>query len=239
MAYEACWCGCTSRVRQLRAPASGLLRARLPAGRADSLGGAPGFSLLELVVIIAILAALAGALMPAFRTETESARQQRAVAEVTSIAQALLTFQRTMGGWPTRDGSGTDERVHVLLSGMTLPPANPWAGPNQFWQVAVSPQGDLLCNHLVDNRPQGQAAAAYGASGTAAWRGPYLDSSPADPWGRPYVANVIAGYSTDATLHRRFWVLSAGADGMFQTSAEAKRTDGVGGDDVGILVAER
>jgi len=101
-------------------------------------------------------------------------------------------------------------------------------------------RGDLLNNHLLRNQPQGAAAAAYPTTGNIRWRGPYLNgSAPLDPWGRPYVINIISGYYPHATLYKRVWVMSAGPNGLFDTSANATATTDITGDDIGVLLTQQ
>ena len=70
--------------------------------------------------------------------------------------------------------------------------------------------------------------------------GPYVaGSSPVDPWGRPYIINVLCGYRTDATNYKRLWVISAGANGQFDTNYRARATDEVAGDDIAVMLSQR
>lgn len=201
--------------------------------------GARGFTLLEVLIVFALLALLAGLIARNGGSDVEAARRCRAEADTQGLAQALLTFEATVGQWPTLDASGRSNRVRVLLSGGSLPARNPWKGGHAFWSWTRGGFADLLQNHLVVNGPAGQTARRYATSGASHWRGPYLDACPLDPWGRPYVANVIATFSTSASTYRQLLVLSAGPDGRFQTAAAATLAQRVSGDDVGCLVWER
>jgi hypothetical protein len=100
--------------------------------------------------------------------------------------------------------------------------------------------GDTLDNHLLTNTPGGAAGAAYPTTGSARWRGPYAAGSlPLDPWGRPYLVTVIAGYSTHATNYKRLVVLSAGPDGDIDTAAQLTATTTIAGDDIGMILSQR
>jgi prepilin-type N-terminal cleavage/methylation domain-containing protein len=198
-----------------------------------------GFSLLELVVVIALMALLSGVIGHHLGGAPQEALRTRAATEVETIAKALRTFHSTTESWPTRNGGGARNGVNVLLSGPHLPAQNPWAAGHAFWTWTRGGRGDLLHHHLVVNTPGGRSTQRYPASGAACWRGPYLEISPLDPWGRPYVANVIATHSADATSHRRLFVLSAGPNGRIETDAAATHTTAVAGDDVGCLVWQR
>ena len=186
-----------------------------------------GFTMLEVVMVIALLAMLAGILAPRGK-DLEAARIARATTDVQSLAQALLTFESTVGTWPTMDASGRVDRLRVLLSGARMPTTNPWTAGHQFWSWAAGSTGDLLQNHLVTNTPRGQAAQRYATTGSTAWSGSYVAHCSLDPWDRPYVANVLVGYSTGVNDCRMF-VLSAGPDGRIQTAATARATATVAG----------
>lgn len=201
--------------------------------------GQAGVSMLELTMVIALLAILTGIIGHSVGGEPERARQLRAATEVETLAQALRTFKTTVGQWPTLDAGGRRDGVRVLLSGPRMPSANPWVGAHAFFTWSNTARGDLMHNHLLVNAPAGQSVQRYPTTGDAGWRGPYLETCPLDPWGRPYVANVIVAHSPDAVNHRRLFVLSAGPDGRWQTNANATAQQRVAGDDIGCLVWQR
>ncbi|MCB9889092.1 MAG: type II secretion system protein GspG [Planctomycetes bacterium] len=194
-----------------------------------------GFTLVEWVVACAVVAVLGGLLLPGFTSRLSAARVSAAERDVSAIGNAIRAMHRQLGVWPARNGAGVDHSLTLLLSGSALPGANPWADTS-FWSMVTGSSADVLDHHLAANTPQGSAGAGYPTAGFAAWHGPYLESIPRDPWGRPYVVNVQSGYATHPTQARRLWVLSAGPDGQFQTSASAGVADVCVGDDVGFLV---
>ena len=72
------------------------------------------------------------------------------------------------------------------------------------------------------------------------WRGPYTNgSSPLDPWGRPYIVNVISGWYINATNYKRLWIVSAGPNGIFDTSANATAATTLTGDDIGTMISQQ
>ncbi len=68
-----------------------------------------GFTLIELVVVIAILGILAGIAVPRFLNATESARGSRIVADLRTIDSALVLYNVKQGAWP----KGTDDATFV------------------------------------------------------------------------------------------------------------------------------
>lgn len=199
-----------------------------------------GFTLVEVIVVLSVVLLLTGIAVPMLSSYLEDGRRARAESEVRTIASALLSLNKDVGVYPTRNGSGTNNYLYALISGPTQPSTNPFVGSHQWvtWAMSAT-RGDLLDNQLLNNQPQGQSSAAYATTGSAQWRGPYMSGTPLDPWGRPYLVNVRAAFDTNATNHKKLFVLSAGPNGRIDTAATARATDDVAGDDIGFLVGQR
>jgi hypothetical protein len=168
-------------------------------------------------------------------------RRARAAADVKLIASAVTSFYKDVGVWPARRSTGVDHALNILGSGPTLPGANPFASDHQFAAWLQNPShGDTLDNHLRSNTPGGAATHAYPATGAARWRGPYAAAAmPLDPWGRPYLVTVIAGWSTHPSNYKRLIVLSAGPDGEIDTQATLAATTTLADDDIGMILSQR
>ena len=145
--------------------------------------------------------------------------------------------------WPARNASSVDHYLYVLVSGTAQPTVNPYlAGHNWITWGMSTDRGDIFDNHLLVNTPKATAGAAYAQTGNLRWRGPYIAGSyTLDPWGRPYLCNVLAGWwnPAHATNHKRAMVLSAGADGIINTTATATATTDIMGDDIGVILNQR
>jgi len=127
------------------------------------------------------------------------------------------------------DAAGTYNTVTTLASGDAADPgtavsSNGW--DSDTTQAAV----DFLENHLYDNTPKG--TGAYPTTGRRAWRGPYLNKVPLDPWGTPYMVNIEAT-DTSSAVEKGF-VISAGPNGVMDTPFGALRTTTPGGDDIAV-----
>ncbi|MEM7202063.1 MAG: type II secretion system protein GspG [Planctomycetota bacterium] len=207
--------------------------------RAKRNGPVKGFSLLELIAMLAVVAILAGVVAPMLGHQVAGAEIDAAEADVAAIAQAMSNFHMTTGQWPSKDANGRDDGIWMLISGTQKPARNPWRAGHAFWSWARGARGDVLGHHLITNTPGGQVTHRYATTSKRPWRGPYLDSVRLDPWGHPYAINVVSAHSTHTTNYRRLWVLSAGPDGRWQTSANATTADDVQGDDIGFLVRQR
>lgn len=161
---------------------------------------ARGFTITEILIAVAVMAILAGALAPLAVKQITRAQRARALREVSTLAESVHTFRRDVKAFPDRSG-GAQGAVGYLLTAGTAPTGlASWQGPS-----------GLAADHLVNNSPSG---SNYPTTGVAAWNGPYLPNNPTDPWGNAYAISV-AGMRGDGSL--RGWVLSAGPNGVLET----------------------
>jgi prepilin-type N-terminal cleavage/methylation domain-containing protein len=199
-----------------------------------------GFTLVEVIVVLSVVLLLTGIAVPMLSSYLEDGRRARAEAEVKVVMAAASQLYKDVGTYPARNGSGTNNYLYTLYTGPAVT-ANPWSSNHQWSSWALNAQrGDRLDNHLAVNAPQGSTGGAYPTTGNMRWRGPYVaGSTPLDPWGRPYVINVLSGYRTDAVNYKRMWVMSAGPNGVFDTDYRARATDEIAGDDIGVMFMQR
>src|SRR4051812_101994 len=71
----------------------------------------PGYTLLEIMVVVFILGLLATLVAPKILGRTEDARRTKAIADMKSIEQALNLYRLDTGGYPTT-AQGLDALVH-------------------------------------------------------------------------------------------------------------------------------
>lgn len=200
-----------------------------------------GFTLVEVIVVLSVVLLLTGIAVPMLTSYMEDGRRARAEAECKVVGAAVMSFYKDAGVYPARNSAGTNSYVYSLFTGPTMPTTNPFNGGHNWvtWGMNAT-RGDLLNNHLLTNTPQNTGAAAYPTTGSNKWRGPYLaGTSPLDPWGRPYVINVISGFYVHATNYKRLWVISAGPNGIFDTAANATAATDLAGDDIGVLMSQK
>jgi prepilin-type N-terminal cleavage/methylation domain-containing protein len=202
---------------------------------------ASGFTLVEVIVVLSVVLLLTGIAVPMLSSYMEDGRRAKAEGEVKVIAAAMMSFYKDVGVYPARNSAGTNNTLYSVFTGSTLPTSSPFTGSHNWgtWGINAT-RGDLLDNHLLTNAPQASTGGAYPTTGSARWRGPYLaGSSPLDPWGRPYVINVISGFYSHATNYKRMFVISAGPNGRLDTSANATATTDITGDDIGVIVSQQ
>lgn len=181
-----------------------------------------GFTLIEVIVVAAIIAILAGILVPMIFNQIDESKITKAQGDTKTIATAVQLYRAHTGMWPTfnpTEASPTAAYNNALFTvGKQLPTIFPSDTPG------------LLSEHFSASA---QSSALYGPGGLfeKQWKGPYMTSFPADPWGNAYVVNVWNANPTDF-----IWALSAGPDGIFQTG---QTNSTVQGDDLGAIIGDK
>ncbi len=206
-----------------------------------------GFTLIEIVVILAVIAIIAAAMVPRISGILDDAKISRAQSEVQTIGMAVLRFNANTGKWPARIADGTDNSLITLASGNSdIPvPLPAYAGgeDTNFTTAPTAATGDYFDNHLKNNTPKGSGDEPYPTTGLNRWNGPYMQQVGADPWGNAYVCNIKGAYDTATDNNLYCYVISAGPDGTIQTSGAVTDEDlaahAVSGDDVAFLLRAR
>lgn len=197
----------------------------------------PGFTLIELTVVLAVIVTLALVLTPSIANFINDSRTARARADCQTIAAAVVQFYRDTGFFPqwataTNGGAGLLDARLLVLAGMGT---RPLEEVPSLWSTGIS---GPLADQLVTNRP---GYALRTPTAQFGWNGPYVASElGSDPWGRRYVVNIglidtMPGPSTAAgRVKAAVWVLSAGANGIIETPfTQSALTAQLFGDDVG------
>jgi len=194
-----------------------------------------GFTLIEMVVVLAVVAILAAILVPTIAKNIQDANITRAQNETQVIAAAIASFYKDLGRWPTANGaSATLPDVHYLLYGANGNDDS--QGATSEWNQAHTDSSDTMEHHLVTNQPgvDGTAGAnAYPITGRWRWRGPYIPEIPSDPFGIHYSCNVRYLYNT---ITNAVYVLSAGPDTTWDTTFGQAMPGTIADDDIGTPV---
>lgn len=195
-----------------------------------------GFTLIEVIVILAVISILAAILTPTVLRYISDAQANRAEEDVKNIAAVLNDVVRDTGQFP---GSLAD--ASFVCGPGNLATGGSWAA-NRIGAAGTSCTltahtgvfADSLSNHLLANDPNETGApptsADYRTTGKLLWKGPYLQAVREDPWGNAYEVNVstLTGGNTSPT-----WVISAGPNGTFDT---APGDTTLSGDDIGTRI---
>lgn len=127
-----------------------------------------GFTLLELLVVVAIIGLLAAYVGPKYFGQLGKSEQALAKAQIDSFHKALATYRLDVGTFPT-----TEEGLAALVARPSAAAASKWNGPYLSKAVPQDPWGrayvyrapgrkgdyDLL-SHGKDGQPGGSGDAA-------------------------------------------------------------------------------
>ena len=174
-----------------------------------------GFTLVEVIVIVAILAILAGILVPMIFSQIDEAKITRAEADAKSVSSAILTLRKDVGVWPNLAGAtGCTGSITLLNGEGNLPQglaamAYSTAAALNFTDVLMADDQECYDTNL--------------------YKGPYLPVVTADPWGNAYIV-AADNFNVDG---RAVFVLSAGPNGAVDTPVFSIATLG---DDIGTRI---
>src|SRR5688572_2906303 len=132
-------------------------------GRVQGRRRQAGFSLIELLLVLVILAVLAAVIVPKFTNRTEQARITAAKTDISMLESALDTYEIDNGGYPsteeglqalvTQTGSATAWNGPYIKRGM---PEDPWGNPYVYRNPGTNnPNGYDLSSLGPDGREGG------------------------------------------------------------------------------------
>lgn len=171
-----------------------------------------GFTLIEVLVVAAIIGVLAGVLVPMIFDRVEEAKVARAEADVKNIASSILLFHRDTGTWPYANTNAAPRQYYERLDSSNA------REPGFSGASWPSGEFDTFYNHLTVN-----------TRNYPSWRGPYLERVEADPWGNQY-RMWVRGFVDDK---EHAWVICAGPNGAIETD---ESDTAVRGDDIAIML---
>lgn len=160
-----------------------------------------GFTLVELLAVIAIIGLLLGLLLPAVQAARESARRTTCANKIRQLALALIHFQESHGAFP----AGLKSPRHPAASVGQRATFGSFGNLTEPWSVMILPQmGDLP--QFSGFNPQAGFAGTFGDSSAANWIRQFQPNSafqcPSDPHSTPQAANTnymaVGGGGVDA-----------------------------------------
>jgi len=176
-----------------------------------------GFTLVEVIVVAAIIAILAGILVPMIFSQIDQAKISRARGDIKSLSAAIYAFRKDVGQWPKSTSNAACDSS-LLISD----------GPGLTAGISAALQG-LQYNVNDVKTFSSQLMSDPGNGCYNNWKGPYFGSVDIDPWGNPYVLSTL---SIDVNGEFAL-ILSAGPDGAFNTAGNSST---VTGDDIGMRI---
>jgi general secretion pathway protein G len=123
----------------------------------------PGFTLIELMLVMVILVVLAAVVVPKFTNRSEQAREAAAKTDIRNIETALSTFEIDNGRFPSADEglaalfeepqNARSWKGPYLMRGM---PKDPWGTPYVYrYPATISKSGYDLLSCGPDRREGG------------------------------------------------------------------------------------
>jgi hypothetical protein len=206
-----------------------------PRARAGQWREDRGLTALEVVLMLTVTVALAGALLPPITATVRDAAVARALSDMAEIGNQALTAGLEMNQTYTVNGSPGGTIVEMVVTDGDIPSPVSATGSAEWQRPVNNATGlvDFLERHIVTNNPRGNPANAYNTGGANPWRGPYV-SGPIDPdpWGNRYAIN------TEWAIHpgaNDTVVYSAGPDEEIDSAYAANGLTG-NDDDLVVLV---
>ncbi len=205
-----------------------------------------GFTLFEVIIAVALVAIMAVAIVPPLIKNLNEGKVSRAQSDAQVIANSILQFYKDTGTWPLQNDADAAPDVTRLATNASLGGGNAGipagaagvagAGNWDSWGQASTITDQLIRNATDTVNPlYPESKNPHIKPG---WNGPYLDSEPLDPWGKPFVVNIrYMNNAVNNYTRHSVMVLSAGPNGLFETTFQDAAFDEViGGDDVGYVI---
>jgi len=210
-----------------------------------------GFTLIEVIVVIAVVAILAAILTPTIAKQIEDSRISRTKNETLVIGAAISDLRKDTGWWPYTNTNGPAGGVDRILGDPSTVPTGAASGAGAGaanWGTYGTTKP--IYDYLYYNNPDNDTGSTgqndgddYPTTGEFKWNGPYIkDILLNDPWGRSYVVNAryFPGNTNGGTNRHHVYVLSAGPDHLWSTPySDGAAEEEITGDDIGFRICVR
>ena len=211
-------------------------------GKGDDMKDSRGFTLIEMVVVLAVIAILAAILTPIVTSYVERARVDAAMNDVKKIAAAIIQFNTDTRVWPiysTQPFVGTNDASYDVESMFGNDAMVPMSGSGSDWPATAGVVGGTNVGDL--NAVLNQNRMQLLLTGARAWKGAYMELHE-DPWGSKYylTSKFLKPGSTSTHWNSlpsaspsAVYVISAGPNQTVDTYYDqATSAFTVGGDDI-------
>jgi len=209
-----------------------------------AIGTTRGISMMEVIVVLAVVGVLAATLTPMVLNYFEDSKIQRAISDVKTLGGVIVNLTRDVAHFPLyTDGIRTTGTPTIeLLQGPGNDPQDHTDATKRWLTPALK---FPLENHLIKNCPAGATVDAtgndcgtkYPSTGRFHWKGPYLEKITEDPWGNRYLVNIKNADPADPSP-KTVYVISCGPNGKCETDPNAAYDAGTTavGDDIAIKI---
>jgi len=218
--------------------------------------GEKGFTLIELVFVIAIILILTALFLPPLFSQLDASRTNKADADIQEIAAGIMAFFNDLDEMPTCSAACSTtftEGIVFLAFGEGFGSLSADYPAETAWNLDTSDETTEAqnngANHLLINSPDGdtnedEVPADYKVTGVGKakrWQGPYLSRVGKDPYGKTYIAYVGAMSGggqklSGSTGIQRGWIISAGGDSFLDTAPDDRALTG---DDRGFILTTK
>jgi prepilin-type N-terminal cleavage/methylation domain-containing protein len=212
--------------------------------------GNRGFTLIEIIVAVALVAILSAAVAPGVLNNIAQGRFARAQSDVQILASAIMRFKSDTGVFPRCAKAANPDTAGNKFDFLASRGGDfPKMGSGSDWSSAAFTNGTVapgsvedFTNHLINGSSRTTTsdslytrAPQVEDPGSFGFRGGIVSSDPPDPWGHKYICNVAALGEPGQAV----WVISAGPDGVISTPVADTgfgASDVLGSDDIGFRI---
>lgn len=174
-----------------------------------------GFTLMEIMVVIIVIAVLASVAGPMIGSITDQGRASATKSKLSSLKSAMLAYQNDVGRLPFTGNADQAGKIGAYCAPAVL------SGDNLAKNVLVTEEVTGVCDTISN----------YGRK----WKGPYMDSDPSDfmydSWGNEIVYEAVGN---------NVYLISVGPDGArgnLQDALNAEKIADGTEDDIVLSVA--
>jgi prepilin-type N-terminal cleavage/methylation domain-containing protein len=209
-----------------------------------------GFTMIEMVVVLAVIAILAAILTPIVTSYVERARMDAAQKDIKNIAAAFVQFNTDTKLWPIYNSVPANVNTGANFSESTAGNAAiPGSGSN--WAGILTGTSNASASSLESILNMN--GMGLPTTGKTAWHGPYIETS-GDPWGTSYYVNTLflepgcvsthtgtntacASVGTAGATPSAVYVISAGPNQTIETVYDQPTNSfTIGGDDIVVRI---
>jgi len=191
------------------------------------MGRRAGFTLIELILVVAVVAILAAILVPTVFSILDDSAITKGKADVKAVAGAIAKFRDDTGEFPTRDADVASGEVNLLYSGTVAPliaDFSPTTGMTAAFDCTTATNCETFAFPFITN----SGTNAYSTVPTAKkrWKGPYLSDNTTDEFDDPYIVYVRRLRTTGAITTERAWIVFAGQNKLYETTPGSTSAQG-------------